>query len=152
MSVFRQPTFQKNALHEYLDNEDADADAATGTYATASGGAYTETAGFEGQRGWGEQKFAAGEMKDHEEEQDEEMKVWWVWVVECSESWSCVEHVRPFMQVMRLVCLSRFVIWFIAFVSSSLGCLALPQRGILPDLLNRRHKEGLAAAGTIRTI
>lgn len=59
--MFRQPTFQKNALHEYLDNEDA----ATSTDAAAAGG-------FGGEGGWGEKGAGHDEQ---EEEEDQEMKV-----------------------------------------------------------------------------
>ena len=70
--MFRQPAFQKNALHEYLDNEDA----ATAADAAAAGGAYAGEVGFGGDEGWGERKAGSGEQ-DEGEDEDEEMKVTW---------------------------------------------------------------------------
>ncbi|CAN0109570.1 unnamed protein product [Ectocarpus sp. 6 AP-2014] len=58
VSVFRQPSLERNALHEYLDNEDAAANAVA-----AGGGSATEG-------GWGD----GGVSSEKEEEDDEEME------------------------------------------------------------------------------
>eukprot|EP00752_Nemacystus_decipiens_P006332 g5708.t1 len=71
VSVFRQPAFQKNALHEYLDNEDA----STLQDAAAAGGAHGGTAGFGGGGGWGERKAGGEEQDGSEDEEMEEAKV-----------------------------------------------------------------------------
>jgi len=70
VSVFREPAFEKNALHEYLDNEDAEGNIAnTDSIAASTGGGYgfgkgyAESVsasgsgegggGFGGGKGWG---------------------------------------------------------------------------------------------------
>lgn len=81
--MFRQPTLQKNALHEYLDNEDAsaaptDANTAAAGAGGAYTGAYTAAAGLGGQGGWGEAKSKPkSESGDEEQEEaeDDEMTV-----------------------------------------------------------------------------
>lgn len=69
--MFRQPTLQKNALHEYLDSEDH-ASATTNTNTAIAGGAYAAAGGSGGQGGWGETKSGGEEQ---EEGEDEEMTV-----------------------------------------------------------------------------
>eukprot|EP00903_Cladosiphon_okamuranus_P014931 g13823.t1 len=66
VSVFRQPAFKKNALHEYLDNEDT----ATAADAAAAGGAHA----YGGDGGWGEKKNMAG-GEDEEMEMEMEMEI-----------------------------------------------------------------------------
>lgn len=68
--MFRQPTLQKNALHEYLDSEDASA--TTDTNTATAGGAYAAAGGSGGPGGWGETKSGGEEQ---EEGGDEEMTV-----------------------------------------------------------------------------
>ncbi len=59
VSVFREPAFEKNALHEYLDNEDAESNIAS-TAAAVAGGGYDYGGGYAGSAsasggggGWG---------------------------------------------------------------------------------------------------
>lgn len=68
MSVFRQPPLERNALHEYLDNEDAAIN--TVNTATSSEGGYAMA-----QEGWG----AAGQGGSNQgQKEDEDMEVGWL--------------------------------------------------------------------------
>ena len=69
VSVFREPAFEKNALHKYLDNEDAEVNANT----AESGGGYVGAGGFGGGGGWG--RARAGDGDEKRQEEDEEMEV-----------------------------------------------------------------------------
>lgn len=77
--MFRQPSLEKNPLHEYLDNEDAAASGYTNTAATASrGGVYEATgAGFGAEEGAGGRMASNenGQGEEEEEEEDQEMGV-----------------------------------------------------------------------------
>ncbi|CAM9341330.1 unnamed protein product [Scytosiphon promiscuus] len=67
VSVFRQPPLERNALHEYLDNEDA----AINTVNTVApdGGGYATT-----QQGWGTGGQGGSSQGQEEDEDNEEME------------------------------------------------------------------------------
>lgn len=65
VSVFQQPPIERNALHEYLDNEDA----AINSVASDGGGYATA------QEGWGAGGQAGNGQSQKVEEDDEDMEV-----------------------------------------------------------------------------
>ncbi|CAN0403221.1 unnamed protein product [Pylaiella littoralis] len=71
VSVFQQPSLEKNALHEYLDNEDAAAGNTAAAAAARRGARGAGEAGFGGE--WGRAGRAVSNEHEEEDDDDDDM-------------------------------------------------------------------------------
>lgn len=105
VSVFQQPSLEKNALHEYLDNEDAAAGNTAAAAAARRGARGAGEAGFGGE--WGRAGRAASNEHEEEDDDDDDMGVrQFVRVFSNTGLWLCIS-----CDTIRVAVGAPFAVW-----------------------------------------